>query len=69
MAYPATHKYPATPAYYEAHDGDGGASPVLKFFALLSGIAVGLMIPLLVWPGRLARPPRARPSTCARARS
>jgi FtsP/CotA-like multicopper oxidase with cupredoxin domain len=49
VAYPATPRLTATPAYYEQDAPEGSSHVVLKLFALFAGLAVGVMIPIGIW--------------------
>ncbi|HET8607206.1 MAG TPA: multicopper oxidase domain-containing protein [Gaiellaceae bacterium] len=48
MAYPATTRMPATPAYYE-QETESDSHVLLKLFALFAGLAVGALIPIAIW--------------------
>jgi nitrite reductase (NO-forming) len=48
MAYPASDRLPARPAYYE-QESERDSGVFLKLFALFMGLAVGVMIPLGIW--------------------
>jgi nitrite reductase (NO-forming) len=49
VAYPATPRLTATPAYYEQDAAQGSSHVLLKLFALFAGLAVGVMIPVGIW--------------------
>jgi nitrite reductase (NO-forming) len=47
VAYPATTQLPARPAYYEPEERETQVG--LKLFALFAGLAIGALIPLVIW--------------------
>jgi nitrite reductase (NO-forming) len=49
VAYPATPRLTATPAYYEQDAEQSSSHVLLKLFALFAGLAVGAMIPIGIW--------------------